>query len=179
VTVAPVGTGRTVIRADAEDTWLPAKPASERIPAAGELTVQAVYGRHSVRGPVATPAVRAPGTIVHGGPMDLAAPPPSAGPLVKTVTDGATIGRIAGLVQALQVTGPDLRPCPMDTGSGLRLTFRSGVNGPVVAQVVANATGCGGVSVAVHGKAQPNLDGGPGLIRQVESVLNLNWPGLA
>jgi hypothetical protein len=175
VTVAPLGTGRTVIRADAQDVWLPAKPASETIPSASVLTVQAVYGLHSVRGPIATPAIQAPG---RNAPPGMAGGRESANPLVTTVTTPQTITRIAGMVDALQVTGPGARPCPMDTGSGIRLTFRSSVDGPVVAQVTANATGCGGVSVTVHGKPQPGLDGGPGLIQQIKSVLGLNWPGL-
>lgn len=179
VTVAALGADQTVIRVDAQDTWLPAKPSSERIPAAGVLTARATYRMHPMRGPDGSPAVRAPANG-QGVRPPLHVPPvvAAANPLVTTVTDSGKIARIAALIDALQVVQPGPRNCPMDNGSGISLTFRSSVNGPIVAQVTASATGCRDVSVTVHGKPQPVLNGGSGLIKQINSVLGVTWPGL-
>jgi hypothetical protein len=164
VQAAGMAGGRTVIRVDAQDTWLPAKPAAEAIPPAAVLTIRAGYPSRS---PMPRPV--SPGSHTR---------PAATAPAVMSITDRAVITRAANLVAALPVTGPGVRHCPAAFGGSLNLTFAS-PNGAALAKVAASASGCGSVSVVVHGASQPGLSGGPELIGQLGSLLHVRWPGLS
>jgi hypothetical protein len=152
VEVVSAGGGQTVIRADAQVTWLPAKPATESVPSTARVvTITPIPG------------------------LGVASRPPAS----VTLSDAAAVRRIAALVDALPVSPPGAYSCPMDTGKGLRLTFRATPGGPAVATVTAGLDGCGGVSLTVAGKSQPGLSGGPGLAAQVLAIAGLHWLGYA
>jgi hypothetical protein len=94
-----------------------------------------------------------------------------------TLAGAAAVRRIAALVDALPVFPPGAYNCPMDTGKGLRLTFRATSGGPAVATATAGLDGCGGVSLTVAGGPRPGLSGGPEFAAQVLAIAGLHWPG--
>jgi hypothetical protein len=152
VDVAAAGGGRTAIRVDAQVVWLPARPAAERMPRqARVVTVAPVFGVGSVsaRDRRADPAV--------------------------TITDPAKVAAIAAVVDGLPVFPPGTMSCPADFGSKIRLTFRASRNGPVLAQVTGDDSGCEGVSVVVGGTSQPALGDGGSLQRDVLSIAGIRW----
>lgn len=155
VQAASTTDGRTVIRVDAQVTWLPARPASEAIPPAAVLTIR------TDRPHDRPPALR----VAH------------AAPATMTVTDRTLITQAANLIAALPVLEPGVRNCPADTGGSLSLTFAS-LDGAALAIVTASASGCGTVSVMVRGASQPELSGGPELIERLGSLLHVHWPEL-
>lgn len=150
VTAASLGTGQTALRVDAQVIWVPGKPASERVPAAAKVVTVGML----------------PGMIA-GTKL----------PGPATITDPATVARIAALVNGLPVVTPGTYHCPADLGRGLMLTFRATVGGPALAAVTAYTTGCGAASVSIGGKPQLGLSGGAALAQQVLAVAGLHWPG--
>jgi hypothetical protein len=147
---------QTAIRADAQVVWLPARPAAERIPPdARVVTVTPVFGLNAVKG------------LEH---LDRA----------FTVTDQATVARIAALVDGLAVFPPGTFSCPAEAGAAMRLTFRASPGGPAVAQVAAQYGGCGIVSVRVRGRNMPALsdysDSGPNFQQRVLAAAGVSWP---
>jgi hypothetical protein len=152
VEATAVGDGQTALRVDAQVIWLPAKPASERIPSAARVvTITAIPGLD------ATGRALAP----------------------VTITDATVVRRIASLIDGLPVFPPGTYSCPMDTGKGLRLTFRATARGPALAVVTTYMDGCGGVDVTVGGAAQPGLSDGPSLAQQVLTIVGPHWRGYA
>jgi hypothetical protein len=149
VSVAANGPGRVAIRVDAQVLWLPAKPAEERIPAAAKVV-----------------------TIIH---VPGSGPQP-AGDAPVTITDPAAVARIASIVDGLPVFPPGIMNCPLDDGSGMRLSFRAALSGPALAVVTAQSGGCGAVAVTIGGRPMPTLDGAPSLQQQVAAVAGLRWP---
>jgi hypothetical protein len=150
VEAAAAGGGRTDLRVDAEVTWLPAKPAAERVPPeATAVTISAV-----------------PGFMV-GAKV----------PAPVTITDPAKVSRIASLVNGLSLIRPGGFNCPMDRGRAVRLTFRASAEGPALAIVSAGLTGCEGVTFTAGGTRQPMLAGGAALARQVLTIAGLSWTG--
>jgi hypothetical protein len=137
------------IRVDAQVLWLPAKPAEERIPAAAKVV-----------------------TIIH---VPGSGPQP-AGDAPVTITDPAAVARIASIVDGLPVFPPGIMNCPLDDGSGMRLSFRAALSGPALAVVTAQSGGCGAVAVTIGGRPMPTLDGAPSLQQQVAAVAGLRWP---
>jgi hypothetical protein len=144
------GDGQTVIRVDAQDAWLPAKPASERVPAGvTAVTITAVAG------------------------MAASGKPPAP----VTVTDPSKVARIVSLVDGLPVVPPGTYGCGAMTGRELRLTFRSGAHGAALAVATANVGGCPDVRLTIDGKPQPGLSEGATLVTGVLGIVGLNWPG--
>jgi hypothetical protein len=126
--------GQTMLRVDAQVTWLPAKSATERVPSTARVvTITPIPGLDS-RGRPPTPA---------------------------TLNDATAVRRIASLVNAMPVLLPGSYSCPMDTGQGLRLTFRAAPGGPAVATTTIGLDGCGD----------------PELAAQVLAIAGLHWPG--
>lgn len=161
VQAARLTNGRTVIRVDAQDTWLAAKSAAETIPPAAVLTIRPITSPHFRPPPAPTPT----------------APAAPVAPKVMTITDPAVIARVAQLIDALPRADPGVRHCPAAFSTSLDLTFEATPHGPVAAKVNAAASGCREVSVTVHGTARPTLDGSD-LIDRLQSLLHVRWPTL-
>lgn len=154
ITTAPAGPGQTEIRVDAQVQWLPAKLASERVPAAATAV------RIGVRQGLAEPGMR------------LRFHPP------VTVTNPAAVRRIADLVDGLRVFPPGTYHCPADFGWSVTLTFLAGAHGRTLVVATAGLSGCGGVAMQVTGARQgPGLAGGPGLVSGALSAAGLRWAG--
>jgi hypothetical protein len=152
VEVTDAGGGQTALRIDAQVTWLPAKPASERIPSAARVvTITAI-----------------PGLDQHGRQLAPA-----------TITDASVVSRIGSLLDGLPVFPPGTYSCPMDTGKGLRLTFRATARGPALAVANIVLDGCATVSLTVGGATGPTLAGWSGAGSQVLVIADLHWAGYA
>jgi hypothetical protein len=96
-------------------------------------------------------------------------------PAPATITDPATLRRIASLLDSLPVFPRGALSCPMDTGQGLKLTF-GGAGGRTLAVVVADQTGCSTVSITAGGKSLPALAHGSSFVRQVLALTHLRLP---
>ena len=147
---------QTAIRVDAQVVWLPARPVAERVPpAARVLTVTPVFGFN--------PAPRAER-------LDRA----------FTVTDPATVARIAAVVNGLTRFPGGAFSCPAESGGQMRLTFFTRPGGPAVARLTAQYCGCGVVSVRIDGRDMPGLSeyprSGPPLQQQVLAIAGASWP---
>ena len=147
---------RTAIRVDAQVVWLPARLGAERVPpAARVLTVTPVFGLN---------------------------PDPRAERLDRafTVTDPATVARIAAIVNGLTRFPDGTFSCPAESGGQMRLTFSTRPGGPVVARLTAQYGGCGIVSVRIGGRDMPGLSeyprSGPPLQQQVLAIAGASWP---
>ena len=148
VEVDGVGNGQTAVRVDAQVSWQPPRPASERVPSAARVV-----------------------TIIQLPSLDPHARRP---PAPVTVTDLAVVRRLAALVDSLQLStiGPDA-PCPGYGGGGIRLTFRARAGGPPLA--VAQPAPCGTVQLSIGGKPQPALQITDSFIPQVLKLAGLHW----
>jgi hypothetical protein len=151
VSVTGYGVNQVAIRVDSEVTWLPAKPAGERIPATAKVVIAA---------PLPGP-----------GPV-------SAYDTPVTITDPAKVAKIADAVDALPVFPRGIMSCPADFGGGLRLTFRATLTGPTLAVVTAHTTGCGTVQVSIGGKPMLTLGQAGTLVQQVTAITGQRWPGV-
>jgi hypothetical protein len=159
VLVAPDG-NQTAMRVDAEDVWLPAKPAEERIPPDAKVVTVAPIFEYS--------------QYVK----------PSRVPLDPTVavTNPATVARIAALVDALTVFPPGFTDCEPGPAVQVQLTFRTSLHGRVVALV--SEAGCSNVSVTIDGQAMPALSDDINAQRQLNKTLGqrvlaiaaIRWP---
>jgi hypothetical protein len=151
VAVAPDGAGRVAIRLDAQVAWLPPKPAAENIPAtAAVVTVTPILGfgaRSSTDHPV-------------------------------TITDPAQVSRIAAVVNALHVSPYGLaESCPAFFGRSMRLTFRAAPDGPPLAVVQGDTTGCDTVSFTADGHQLLTLIGASSMQKQVMAIAGIHWAG--
>jgi hypothetical protein len=147
---------QSAIRVDAQVVWLPARPVAERVPpAARVLTVTPVFGLNS--DPRAERLDRA-----------------------FTVTDPATVARVAAVVNSLTRFPDGAFSCPAESGGQMRLTFSTRPGGPVVARLTAQYGGCGIVSVRIGGRDMPGLSAlprsGPPLQQQVLAIAGASWP---
>lgn len=88
-----------------------------------------------------------------------------------TVT-GATFAEIAKRVDALPAAQPGAVACPIDSGRLVLLVFRHDRSGPALATVVADTSGCGGVSFRLGNRLAPTLSGGPGLVKELQLLLH-------
>jgi hypothetical protein len=150
VEATAAGGGQTALRVDAQVIWLPAKPASERIPSAARVvTITAIPGLDA--------GGRAPAPV--------------------TITDASVVSRIGSLLDGLPVFPPGTYNCPADTGKGLRLTFRATARGPALAVANIALDGCATVSLIVGGATGPALSGGSGAGSRVLAIAGLHWPG--
>jgi hypothetical protein len=141
---------KTAIRVDAQVTWQPARPASEKVPAAAmAVTVSMDLG------------------LNQGGRKP---------PKPVTITDPATVRKLAALINGLALFPPGTFNCPADFGGSLVLTFLAGPGTPSLAVATADLSGCGGVGLTIGGKSEPALagpgtDSGP----QILSTAGLSW----
>jgi hypothetical protein len=155
VSVASDGAGSTAMRVDSEAAWLPTKSPGERIPAAAKVvTITPVLGV-------------GPGAGQTAGPDDRPV----------TVTDPATVAKIAGIIDALPLMPPGVFSCPLSTGQALLMTFRATKDGPKLAVVTGEMTGCGTVTMVVDGKRLPTLWGGRAMDMRVLKLAGIHWAG--
>jgi hypothetical protein len=155
VSVARDGADATALRVDSQVSWLPQKSPDERIPAAAKVvTITALPGLGN--GPVAP--IRRVYTPV-------------------TVTDRATVTKIAAVVDGLQLMPPGVFSCPFSNGQGLRLTFRAALDAPILATVTADMNGCGTVVLDIGGKQMPVLWGGAQMAPRVLKLAGIHWAG--
>ena len=149
VEVAGVGSGQTAIRVDAQVSWQPPRPATERVPSAARIV-----------------------TITELPSLD---PHVSRPPAPVTITDLTVVRRLAALVDSLQLStiGP-AASCPLSAGGGIQLTFLARAGGPLLA-VAQGPAACGTVQFSVGGKPQPALQITDSLIPQVLKLADLNW----
>jgi hypothetical protein len=149
VEVAGGDKGQTVIRVDAQVSWQPPRPGSDRVPSAARVV-----------------------TITQLPSLDPHARRP---PAPVTITGPAVVRRLAALVDSLQLStiGPDAS-CPAAFGRGIRLTFLAGTGGPPIA-VAQGPAACGTVQFTAGGKRQPALQLTNSFIPQVLKLAGLHW----
>ncbi|MCW2932500.1 MAG: hypothetical protein JWM19_3462 [Actinomycetia bacterium] len=138
VEVADAGNGQTAIRVDAQVTWLPARQASETVPAAATAVTLSVI----------------PDPNLNKKP-----------PQPVTITSPAAVRRITALVNSLPVFPPGPIGCGGPDGSGtaaLALTFLAAPQGRVLATAMVEQEGCEPVLFAAGGTKIIN-DSSPGV----------------
>jgi hypothetical protein len=138
---------KTAIRVDAQVTWQPAVPASEKVPAAAKaVTISMDLGMNQ------------------GGKRP---------PKPVTITDPAKVGELRALINSLPLSPPGMFSCPAAFGDNLVLTFRAHAGGPALAVATDMLSGCGGVDLTIGGKSQPELAGvsGPRILK----IAGLSW----
>jgi hypothetical protein len=117
VEVADAGNGQAAIRVDAQVTWLPARQASETVPAAATAVTL---------------------SVIPDGNLNKKPPQP------ETITSPAAVRRITAMVNSLPVFPPGSE-CGGPDGSGtaaLVLTFLAAPKGRVLATAMVELEGC-------------------------------------
>jgi hypothetical protein len=149
VEVTGVGNGQTAIRVDAQVSWQPPRPASQRVPSAARVV-----------------------TITQLPSLDPRARRP---PAPVTITGLAVVRRLAARVDSLELStiGP-AASCPAAFGGGIRLMFLARAGGPPLA-VAQGPAACGTVQFSVSGKPQPALQLTDSFIAQVLKLAGLHW----
>jgi hypothetical protein len=138
----------TAIRIDALVTWLPARTASDQVPA----QAKAVTITMSLR------------------PSQGSEKPPKP----ATITDPAKVRKLAALINSLPVYTPGLRRClPNEIGASLTLTFRASPQGPPLAAATSQLSSCQDITLTIGGKPQPDLRGTIGL--KILTIAALPW----
>ena len=122
VEVADAGNGQTAIRVDAQVTWLPAREASDMVPAAAAAVAM---------------------SVIPDGNLNTKPPRP------VTVTSPGAVRRIIAMVNSLPVFPPGPRECGPGGIAALVLTFLSAPQGKVLATAYINTEGCEQVLFAV------------------------------
>jgi hypothetical protein len=152
VSVTAVAGGMTGIRVDAQVTWLPAKPASDLVPAGATiLTAVLSHGLNAWQ----------------------------AGHPLTTTTDAALIAAIRARANALPVAFPGTRSCPADFGQLLTLSFYAETGAKPLATVEVDPAGCQSAEVVEQGHlVSPGLDGS-GFASYVETQLAWHLPAAA
>jgi hypothetical protein len=149
LTAVPDG-HETAIRVDAEVTWQPARPASEKVPAAAKAVT-----------------ITTDPTLNEGGRKPQKP---------VTITDPAKVRALTALINDLTLFPPGAFDCPADFDGNLVLTFRAGPRAPALAVATVDLSGCDGVDLTIGGKPQPTLagpgtDSGPQILR----LAGLSW----
>lgn len=116
VETADAGHGQTAIRVDAQVTWLPARTASEMVPAAATTVTLSV--------------------VPDDGTSNRKPPQP------VTITSPAVVRRISAMVNALPVFPPGPRECGFGRGDDLVLVFQAARPGRTLATAYINGGGC-------------------------------------
>jgi hypothetical protein len=151
VEVAGAGHGQTAIRVDAQDTWIPAKSPDAVVPAAAAVVTASMnYGMNA----------------------DGRKPPAPV-----TITDPATVAKVAALINGQPPFPPGTYSCPMDDGMAFILTFRAHQAGPVLATATLALDGCGatGLEVGKQSYGLGDLDSARPLATQILKVTGLPW----
>jgi hypothetical protein len=146
VQAVSIADGQTALRVDGDVAWIPAKPASERVPATAKVVTVTV-----LRGMVATVKIPKP----------------------VTITDPTKVRELIDAANALPLWSQQHLMCPADFGESVRLTFSATSGGPAVAVAVADVGGCGLANLTVNGKSQLPLSGGATLARTALTAAGL------
>jgi hypothetical protein len=151
IEVADGGGGQTAIRVDAQVTWTPAKPAGAMVPAAARVVTL---------------------SINYGGNANGRKPP---GPV--TISDPATVGKVAALVDHVPPLPSGTYNCPFADGMAFNLAFRAQAGGPVLATTRLQLNGCEWVDLTVGRQdySLGNPAGGRPLAAQVLKVTGVRW----
>jgi hypothetical protein len=138
---------RTAVLVDAQVSWIPARPAGEKVPpAAKAVTISEDLG----------------------GNQGSAKPPKPV-----TITSPAKVRALVALIDGLPLTPPGVFSCPAGFGDSLTLTFRAGPRTPALAVATAELSGCQEVDFTLGGKPQPTLGAASG--PQILKIAGLPW----
>jgi hypothetical protein len=137
--------GSTVLRVDATVAYVPARPASELLPAASKLIVVPTF------------------------PMGEKQSAPEL-----TLTDHVQISEIAQVVDGLPKAPTGFMSCPMDDGAALALDFENAQN-TTLADVVVGVSGCRRVQVSISGYDEPALVDGIEAADRIQQILGTHW----
>jgi len=150
VVVTDPSSSVTYVRVDANVAWIPARPATAKVPAG--VTAVTITASPDMNHPQGTPA-----------PV--------------TVTSPAKVAQLVALVNGLSLDATGLLPsCPMEEGKGITLTFRATPSGPPLAQASELLPLCDGLNFSVHGVKQPPLAAGGTFVPQVLAIAGTHWP---
>ncbi len=149
VEVASAGGGQTGIRVDAWVAWQPPRPVGSLIPpAARTVTIAELYN---------------------------GAPAPGSLPAPVTITDPATVRKLAAVIDGLPLsTLPADVPCPFSLHRYLSLTFRARPGGPALA-IAQTGQQCDAVALTVRGEQQSPLQNQDTLDPQIIKLAGLPW----
>lgn len=102
-----------------------------------------------------------------------------------TITDPATVAKIAAVIDGLRQLPGGTYSCPSDTGSAMmltamQLTFRTALGGPVVATAGASYMDCQFAWVTAGaqtvGPLDENTSSGQPVQQQVLAIAGVRWP---
>ena len=102
-----------------------------------------------------------------------------------TITDPATVAKIAAVIDGLRQLPDGTSNCPAQVGSApmltsMQLTFRTAPGGPVVATVDADYVDCQFAQVTVGAQTvwplDENTSSGQSLQQQVLVIAGVRWP---
>jgi hypothetical protein len=139
----------TYVRVDSNVAWIPARPASERVPAG--VTVVTITASPDMNHPKGTPA-----------PV--------------TVTSPAEVAKIVALLDGLSLNTSGVHGCPMEAGKGITLSFRVKQGDPVLATASEPIPSCGGVGFVIGGVQQPGLADWGTFTSKVLAIAGVHWP---
>ena len=98
-----------------------------------------------------------------------------------TITDPATVARIAAVINGFNPVGPGTYSCPGSTSDPtMQVTFRTSLGGPVVASVTAEDQGCQWVWVTIGTQTLPalfqyTLSEQP-MQQRILTIARVSWP---
>jgi hypothetical protein len=98
-----------------------------------------------------------------------------------TITDRATVARIAAVINGFNPVGPGTYNCPASMSDPtMQLTFRASLGGPVVASVTAEYQGCQWVWVTIGARTLPALfqytSSEQPMQQRVLTIARVSWP---
>ena len=102
-----------------------------------------------------------------------------------TITDPATVAKIAAVIDGLRQLPDGTYSCPASAGSAMmltsvQLTFRTAAGGPVAATVGADYVGCQFAWVTVGAQTvwplDENTSSGQPVQQQVLAIAGVRWP---
>ena len=138
---------KTAIRVDAQVTWQPPVPASEKIPADAKAVTISMT----------------PGLNAHG----------KKPPKPVTLTDQAKVSDLRALINSLPLVPPGMFSCPIAYGGDIIMTFRARPGGPALAVATDVLSGCPMITLTIGGKSEPALSvvSGPKILK----IAGLPW----
>jgi predicted small secreted protein len=135
------------VRVDANVSWIPARPAAEKVPAG--VKVVTITASPDMNHPKGTPA-----------PV--------------TVTSPAKVAQIVALLDGLSLDTGGAHGCLPEAGKGITLSFRAKPGGPVLATAGELIPNCGGVGFTIGGVRQPPL--AAGFTSKALAIAGVHWP---
>ena len=137
------------VRVDANVAWIPARPASEKVPAGAKVV-----------------------TITAAPDMNH----PKGTPAQVTVTSPAKVARIAALLDGLGLDTTQTIGCPLEQGQSMTLSFRAKPGGPVLATAYEPIPDCEGVAFTIGGVRQSPLTDPGTFMTRVLAAAGVHWP---